>query len=149
MRSKTLHRLAIFAGVLLWLAPISGMAVCQQVQSGTQPNKQTSPSATDDTDPISGEWNITFHNRERETHATFTFILDEGKVTGTAYSDATGAGSIRDGKWSDGKLSFTLGFKKYEPVLVTGTFKDGILVGEFITDGFSVKWEGTKSSSEQ
>ena len=102
-----------------------------------------------DNDPISGEWSVTFPNGERAIHATFTFILDGKKVVGTAYSDHTGAGTIRDGKWVDDKLSFILDFKKHESVTVTGTFKNGKLTGEFITEGVSVKWEAERSSSER
>jgi len=148
MRSKTFQPLASAALIITLLSTSSATAEHHRAQVGTQPTQPTS-FAKDDADPISGEWHITFHNRERAIHATFTFILDRTKVTGTAYSDHTGAGTIRDGKWVDGKLSFTLDFKKHESITVNGALKDGKLAGEFITEGFTVKWEGTKSSSDQ
>ena len=93
---------------------------------------------------ISGEWAVTFHVREMVMPGTFTFILDGTKITGTAYSHHTGAGTIRDGKWADGRLSFTLDFKKHESISVTGVLKDGKLAGEFTTEGFTDKWEANK-----
>ena len=144
MRSKTLPELARAGLVIMLLSAGSATATYHRVLCGTQPTQLTS-FANDDTDPISGEWHVTFHNRERAIHATFTFILDGTKVTGTAYSEHTGAGTIRDGKWVDGKLSFTLDFKKHESTNVTGSLKVGKLAGEFITEGFTVKWEANKS----
>jgi hypothetical protein len=63
---------------------------------------------------------------------------------GAAYSDHTGPGTIRDGKWDDGKLSFTLDFNKHESIVVSGVLKEGKLAGEFSTEGFTDKWEATK-----
>ena len=97
-----------------------------------------------DSDPISGDWNVTFFVHESKTPANFSFKLDGTNVTGTAFSDHTGAGTIRDGKYADGKLSFTLDFKKHESIVVNGTLKDGKLSGEFNTEGFTDKWEAVK-----
>ena len=107
------------------------------------PHAPTS-SAMQGSDPVSGEWNVTFHVHEMKTPAKFNFKLDGAKVTGTAYSDHTGPGTIRDGKYADGKLSFTLDFAKHESIAVTGALKDGQLAGEFTTEGFTDKWEATR-----
>ena len=101
-------------------------------------------AAKQDSDPITGEWEVTFFVHESKTPASFTFKLEGTKVTGSAYSDHTGAGTIRDGKWQDGKLSFTLDFKKHESIAVNGAMKDGKLAGEFSTEGFTDKWEAKK-----
>jgi hypothetical protein len=101
-------------------------------------------AAKQDSDPITGEWDVTFFVHESKTPASFTFKLEGTKVTGSAYSDHTGAGTIRDGKWQDGKLSFTLDFKKHESIVVNGAMKDGKLAGEFSTEGFTDKWEAKK-----
>jgi len=101
-------------------------------------------SSCSDTDPISGEWNVSFFVHEQKTPATFTLKLEGSKVSGTAYSDHTGAGTVRDGKWEDGKLSFTLDFKKHESIAITGALKDGKLAGQFTTEGFTEKWEATR-----
>ena len=102
------------------------------------------PTAAGNQDPISGEWNVTFYVHESKTPASFTFKLDGTTVTGTAYSDHTGPGTIRDGKYADGKLSFTLDFKNHESIVVNGVLKNGELSGEFSTEGFTDKWEATK-----
>ena len=104
----------------------------------------TASVVADNEDPISGEWNVTFFVHKSTTPGTFTLKLDGMKVTGAVYSDHTGSGSVRDGKWADGKLSFTLDFKKHESITITGTLQAGKLVGEFHTEGFTDKWEATR-----
>jgi hypothetical protein len=98
----------------------------------------------DKQDPISGDWSVTFYVHEHTTPASFTFKVEGTTVTGTAYSDHTGPGTIRDGKYADGKLSFTLDFKKHDSIVVNGVLKDGKLSGEFTTEGFTDKWEAVK-----
>jgi uncharacterized protein (DUF2147 family) len=96
-------------------------------------------------DPISGEWNVSFFVKGHPaTPASFNLKLDGEKVTGTAYSEHTGEGTVRDGKYTDGKLSFTLDFKKHESIAITGDVMDGKLSGEFTTEGFTSKWEAAK-----
>lgn len=97
-----------------------------------------------DADPITGEWDVTFHVQDTKAPATFKLKLDGEKVTGTAYSDHTGAGTLRDGSWKDNKLSFTLDFAKHESIKIAGTVKDGMLTGEFSTEGFVEKWEAKR-----
>src|SRR5947208_2533916 len=95
-------------------------------------------------DPISANWNVTFYVHDMKTPASFAFKVDGTRVTGTAYSNHTGAGTIRDGKWVDGKLSFTLDFKKHESIAISGMLKEGKLIGEFTTEGFTDKWEASR-----
>ena len=101
-------------------------------------------SAKQDSDPISGEWDVTFHVQNTKTPATFKLKLDGDKVTGTAYSDHTGPGTLRDGSWKNNQLSFNLDFARHESIAVTGAMKDGTLSGEFRTEGFSEKWEAKR-----
>ena len=143
MRSKTFPALVGTALLTMFLFGCSAIAEHHQALTGTQPTPKTSAPANDK-DPISGEWNVSFFVHDSPTPATFTFKLEGTKVTGTAYSEHTGAGTIRDGKWVDGKLSFTLDFEKHESIDVTGSLKDGKLSGEFHTEGFTDKWEATK-----
>jgi hypothetical protein len=49
-----------------------------------------------DSDPISGEWDVSFYVHGTTTPATFKLKLDGDKVTGTAVSDHTGPGTVRD-----------------------------------------------------
>jgi hypothetical protein len=101
-----------------------------------------------DTDPISGEWDVTFHVHESTTPGSFTLKLDGDKVSGTAESAHTGPGTVRDGSWKDNKLSFILDFKKHESIAVTGILKDGKLSGEFSTEGFTDKWEAIRKGTQ-
>ena len=64
-------------------------------------------SSRQDADPITGEWDVIFRVQDTKTPATFKLKLDGDKVTGTVYSEHTGAGTLRDGSWKDNKLSFT------------------------------------------
>jgi hypothetical protein len=101
-------------------------------------------SSRQDADPITGEWDVTFRVQDTKTPATFKLKLDGDKVFGTVYSEHTGAGTLRDGSWKENKLSFTIDFAKHESIAITGTLKDGMLVGEFRTEGFVEKWEAKR-----
>ena len=96
----------------VFLTACSAIARRHPGLKGNHPSRPASV-AQDTADPISGEWEVSFFVRESRTPATFTLKLDGTKVTGTAYSDHTGPGVVRDGKWADGKLSFILDFKKH------------------------------------
>ena len=143
MRSKTFSALLGAALIALFLSACSAIAQHHAALMGAEPTRPASVEKND-ADPISGEWDVTFFVHESKTPATFTFKLDGARVTGTANSDHTGPGTIRDGKWADGKLSFTLDFQKHESIDVTGVLRDGKLVGEFHTEGFTDKWEAKK-----
>ena len=143
MRSKlflTLIALMIFAGLV---SACSAVAKHHDAFFKGE-SSRSSTIKSDDKDPITGEWAVMFFVQGHNTPATFTFKLDGQKVIGAAYSDHTGAGTIRDGKWIDGKLSFTLDFAKHESIVVNGALKDGKLAGEFTTEGFTAKWEATR-----
>jgi hypothetical protein len=98
-------------------------------------------------DPISGEWDVVFRVDASTTPATFTFKLDGEKVSGTVNSEHTGPGIVRDGSWTNNKLSFTAVFEKHESIAISGTLKDGALVGEFRTEGFVSNWEGKRKAA--
>jgi hypothetical protein len=95
-------------------------------------------------DPISGEWNVSFFVQGQAYPAIFMLQLVGNKVTGTANSDHTGAGTLRDGSWSDNNFSFTIDFAKHESISVKGHPENGKLAGEFTTEGFTAKWEATR-----
>lgn len=142
MSLKKFSMMAIPALTIAVLSACSSIAAHHNsllTHGGKAPASVSQPA-----DPISGEWNVTFHVHEMKTPATFTFALDGTKLTGTAISDHTGPGTIRDGKYANGKLSFTLDFKKHESIAVNGTLKDGKLTGEFSTEGFTDKWEAAR-----
>jgi hypothetical protein len=99
------------------------------------------------TDPISGEWDVSFLIEGMTVPAKFTFKVDGAKVTGTAFSEHTGAGTISKGAWADNKLDFTLDFAKHESIDVSGTLKDGALSGEFRTEGQVGKWTAKRKAA--
>lgn len=139
MKARTILILISLAASAIVLSACSAIAKHHDTFIRTT---QTAPDNT--ADPISGEWNVSFFVHDSKTPATYTLKLDGTKVTGTAYSDHTGAGTVRDGKWENGKLSLTLDFKKHESIAITGAVKDGKLAGEFTTEGFTAKWEATR-----
>jgi hypothetical protein len=136
MRSKAISMLIVTALMMLFVSACSVVA--------RHHNEFTRGTAEQTSDPLSGEWNVSFFVHGAATPATFTFKLDGQTVTGTAYSEHTGAGTIRDGKYVDGKLSCVLDFKKHESIAIKGALQDGKLVGEFTTEGFTAKWEAVR-----
>jgi len=100
-----------------------------------------------DADPLSGEWEVSFYVQGQTYPATFNLKLDGNKVTGTAYSEHTGAGTLRDGSWAENKFSFTLDFAKHESIAITGHLEGEKLVGEFTTEGSTAKWDAKKKAS--
>ena len=143
MRLRTISILTVLFLATIFLSACSAMARHHNALIGHDPANRSTTIA-DNTDPISGEWNVTFFVHDSKTPATFTLKREGTAITGTVYSDHTGAGTIRDGKWTDGKLSFTLDFKKHESIAITGTLQEGKLVGQFTTEGFTEKWEAVR-----
>ena len=141
MRSKTISILTALTLMTILLSACSAIAKHHEELFSQEPPRV---ATNDNNDPISGEWEVAFFVHDKKTPATFSLKLEGGKLTGTAYSDHTGAGTIRDGKWADGKLSFTLDFTKHESIAITGALKEGKLVGQFTTEGFTEKWEAVR-----
>jgi len=98
------------------------------------------------TDAVSGDWKITFKMGDHTGEGTMTLKLDGDKVTGTVETAHTGPGTLSNGAYKDGKLSFTANFAKHESINFTGEVKDGKLTGEFATEGMTGSWAGTKAS---
>jgi hypothetical protein len=97
------------------------------------------------TDSVAGDWHITFKMGEHTGEGTMTLKLDSDKVTGTVETAHTGKGTLNNGKYRDGKLSFTADFEKHESINFTGELKDGKIQGEFATEGMTGTWAATKS----
>ncbi|MEP6741620.1 MAG: DUF885 family protein [bacterium] len=102
--------------------------------------------SANESDPISGQWDVSFYVQGSIYPATFTLKLTGDKVTGTAYSDHTGAGTLREGSWIENRLRFTIDFAKHESIAITGRLDNDKLVGEFTTEGFTAKWEAKKKA---
>lgn len=134
----------MFSGLMVISLSVMSLSACATVAGHHKALVREFAAPHKSSDPLSGEWNVSFFVHGKPTPATFVFHLEEEKVTGTAYSDHTGAGTIRDGKWVDGKLSFVLEFQKHESIAIKGTFEKDKLAGEFTTEGFTARWEAVK-----
>ena len=128
--------------LILSIVLLSGCSAIAQHHDRLMAHHFSHAEAADD--PISGEWNVSFFVNGHTTPASFALKLDGDKVTGTANSDHTGLGTIREGKFEKGKLSFALDFQKHESIAITGELKGDKLSGEFRTEGFVANWEATK-----
>jgi hypothetical protein len=100
----------------------------------------TSNAQVDKANPISGDWNATFEVEGTTVPFRFKLRLDGRKVTGTAESEHTGAGTLKDGSYSDEKLTFTVVFDHHEPIAVSGKLEGNKLSGEFSTEGRKGTW---------
>ncbi|MEP7077010.1 MAG: hypothetical protein ABI878_14485 [Acidobacteriota bacterium] len=96
------------------------------------------------TDPVSGDWHVVFSIAGQTAEGTMKLKLDGDKITGTVETAHTGPGTLSNGKWADGKMSFTADFPKHESIDITGAPKDGKLSGDFKTEGMGGTWLGTK-----
>ena len=94
----------------------------------------------DKANPISGDWNATFEVEGMKVPFRFKLRLEGNKVTGTAESEHTGAGTLTDGSYSDEKLSFTMVFAKHESIAVSGKLEGSKLRGEFATEVRKGTW---------
>ncbi|HEV7698596.1 MAG TPA: hypothetical protein VGO43_00055 [Pyrinomonadaceae bacterium] len=91
-------------------------------------------------DPVTGSWDATFHVVGFTITGGMSLKVEGEVVTGTVQTEHTGPGTISNGMWKDGKLSFTGNFEKHESIVFTGTVKDGKLDGEFKTEGNTGQW---------
>src|SRR5207248_9858126 len=144
MRLKTPSVLAAMIFTTILLTACSAIAKHHAAFTANERTAST-PIANDDSDPISGEWNVSFFVHDTTTPATFNLKLAGTKVTGTVYSEHTGPGTVREGKWAKGKLALMLDFAKHESLAVNAVMKDGKLVGEAShPHGQSFKWEAKR-----
>jgi len=120
------------------------LAVAASVLSAAPVGRWQGAAAQDKSDPLSGEWSASFTIAGTTIPAAFKFKLDGEQVSGTADSQHTGPGTLSKGSWIDNKLSFTMDFAHHESIAVTGTLKDGQLVGEFRTEGMQGTWVAKK-----
>jgi hypothetical protein len=132
-------------GILALTLSLASLTACAAIARHHEAFAHEVISQTESTDPISGEWIVSFFvHDDQKTPATFNLSLTGTTVTGTAYSDHTGLGTIREGVWEKGKLTFTLDFKNHESIAITGALQGAKLAGEFRTEGFVAKWEALK-----
>jgi len=95
-------------------------------------------------EPVSGEWNVSLKVPGGQAEGTMKLKLKGTTVTGTVESAHTGPGTIKNGLWKDGKLTFTAEFAKHESIAFTGKPSDGKLEGEFQTEGNTGQWTASR-----
>jgi len=131
---------------LLLLSLTAGLACAAAT---TLPNELSGREVLpQESDPISGEWDLLFFVQGTTTRGTLKLKLDGEKITGTVASAHTGPGTVSKGSWADNKLNLTLDFKSHESIDISGSLKDGKLSGEFRTEGFVSNWEATKKGAQ-
>lgn len=94
-------------------------------------------------DPLTGEWDASADAQGTAIPFTLKLKLEGDKVSGSSES-AQGSVPLSKGTWMANKLSFTMDTPNGS-IGMTGTIKDGKLVGEFDFAGqMTGKWEATK-----
>lgn len=95
-------------------------------------------------DPISGVWEASADAQGQPVLFTLTLKLEGEKVTGKSGSPQMGEVTISKGMWAGEKLSITLDTPG-GAIVLTGTIKEGKIVGEFdFASQFQGKWEAKK-----
>lgn len=107
------------------------------------PSGGTAGAAPAAGDMVSGEWDASADAQGTAIPFTLKLKLEGDKVTGTSDSPQ-GAAPLSKGTYVAGKLSFSLDTPN-GAIGMTGTIKDGKIVGEFDFAGqMTGKWEATK-----
>lgn len=105
------------------------------------PSGGTAPAAAGD--PVSGEWDGSADAQGTAIPFTLKLKLEGDKVTGTSDS-AQGSATLSKGTYSAGKISFSIDTPN-GAIGMTGTIKDGKIVGDFDFAGqMTGKWEAKK-----
>ncbi len=101
-----------------------------------------------DPDGITGEWDASLEAFGTITKVKIVLDCDDNKLSGTAESGHTGAGTIDEGVCKDSKFNFIAKFAKHESVSFKGEIKDGKITGEYATEGRVSKWEAIKKDTK-
>ena len=103
------------------------------------------PSASPTGPSIDGDWVITFQAQGQSVSGNLHFKTDGDQVTGTVETAHTGPGTVKNGKWSQEKISATFVFEKHEDVSLEGRLNaDGTLAGDYHTEGRTEKWQAER-----
>jgi len=117
MRLRITSTLAVVAMLLV------AVTACSAVARHHEQLASHLVAVADTDDPISGEWNVSFFVHDQTTPATFNLKLEGNKITGTAFSEHTGPGTIRDGSWDKGSSTSLSISKTTNPSLSREVFK--------------------------
>ncbi len=95
---------------------------------------------------IVGDWNIKFAVSGQTVSGTMSIRNDGGMLAGDLVTAHTGPGTLRDLKWTDGKLTTTCVFERHDSISLKGEVKGDGLAGTFHTEGMEGTWEATRSA---
>lgn len=130
--------------IVCWICALAICAAAGVACESRAVGATNSPAAQAKEDAISGDWNISFQVQGMEVGGTMTLKLEGAAVTGKVETEHTGPGTLRNGSFSDNKLSMRMEFASHEPIEATAVYKDGKLTGEFKTEGNTGTWIGTR-----
>lgn len=91
---------------------------------------------------LSGEWDATASVGGMDYPFTLKLVVDGEKITGNT-TNQMGTVDIKTGSLSAGKITLAIETPQFTFTL-TGTIKDGKLVGEITSDQFQGTWEAKK-----
>jgi major membrane immunogen (membrane-anchored lipoprotein) len=91
---------------------------------------------------LTGEWDATASVGGMDYPFTLKLVVDGEKVTGNT-TNQMGTVDIKTGSLSSGKITLAIETPQFTFTL-TGTIKDGKLVGEITSDQFQGTWEAKK-----
>jgi hypothetical protein len=92
-----------------------------------------------------GDWAIDFALEGTTTPGQLRLTLLGETVGGSVFTQHTGSGTVR-GTWKEPELHMTFTFESHESIEVDGDLRDGVLTGEFRTEGRRGTWRGTRGS---
>jgi len=101
-------------------------------------------AAQSETNAISGRWDATFEAQANQIAGEMILKADGERLEGAMYTDHTGAGTLSNGSYKDGKLAFRAEFVTHPPVEITGTLQNGELTGEYRVEGMAGKWRARR-----
>jgi hypothetical protein len=123
--------------VLLTLFAVATLA--SPIMPGKHSPKQHKPKA----DVISGDWDVVLTTEDNNRQLTLKLKLAGNNVTGSFESSDLGNGAIQNGSWANNVLKVSME-TSHAPLTLTGTLKNGKLVGEWNAAHMEGKWEAKK-----
>ncbi|HZF39155.1 MAG TPA: sialidase family protein [Blastocatellia bacterium] len=98
-------------------------------------------------DVISGEWDTVLTSQDNTAQITLKLKLEGAKVTGTSESSHLGDGAISNGSWANNMLKITVD-TRHGPLALTGSLRNGKLIGDWDMGNMQGKWEAKKKTPE-
>lgn len=126
----------------LELKKASMAAPAQPAQPTPAPATPTPATPAAGGDPVSGDWDATADAGGQTIPFVLKLKLAADQVTGESVSDQ-GAAPLKNGTWKGDKLNFQLD-TPFGLITLTGTIKEGKMMGDYEVSGQTGKWEAKK-----